>query len=108
MIIMEIQQEYSRIKALFNGIDEKQLSFIEGALWEAARLRVELDRLNEIVKQTGLVKVNPDNPLQQKELPVSRMIVKVRANYLNYIAKLSNVLGQNISGEDDDGLDEFE
>ena len=105
---MEIQQEYSRIKALFNGIDEKQLSFIEGALWEAARLRVELDRLNEIVKQTGLVKVNPDNPLQQKELPVSRMIVKVRANYLNYIAKLSNVLGQNISGEDDDGLDEFE
>jgi hypothetical protein len=105
---MEIQQEYSRIKALFEGIDEKQLSLIDGAIWEAARLRSELNRLNEIVKQSGLVKVNPDNPLQQKELPVSRMIVKVRANYLNYIAKLSGVLGRNIGDEDDDGLDEFE
>ncbi len=104
---MSIESEYNRIKALFIGIDEKQLSLIDGAIWEAARLRSELNRLNEIVKQTGLVKINPDNPLQQKELPVSRMIVKVRANYLNYIAKLSNVLGKNVD-EEDNSLGEFE
>lgn len=103
---MDPQQEYKRIKALFDGVDEKQLALVEGALWEAARLRVELNRLNEIVKQSGLVKVHPDNPGMQKELPVSRLIVKVRANYLNYIAKLSAVLGKSDIDEDDD-MEEF-
>ena len=43
----------------------------------------------------------------QKELPVSRLIVKARANYLNYIAKLSNVLGRNIE-DDEDELSDYE
>ena len=107
MITLKTQQEYERLKALFEGVEEKQLQLIDGALWEAARLKMELNSLNEIVKRSGLVKVNPENPLQQRELPVSKMIVKVRANYLNYIAKLSALLGRNIEEEDDD-LTEFE
>ena len=105
---MDPRQEYERIKALFDGVDEKQLALVDGALWEAARLRVELNRLNEIVQETGLVKVHPDNPGMQKELPVSRLIVKARANYLNYIAKLSAILGKNAGGDDDDDMKEFE
>jgi len=103
---MNPKQEYARIKALFDGVDENQLALVDGAIWEAARLRVELDRLNEVVEQTGLVKVHPDHPGMQKELPVSRLIVKVRANYLNYIAKLSGILGKSDINDDDD-LDEF-
>jgi len=103
---LEVTKEYERIKALFAGCDEKQIDLLDGAIWEASRLRVELDRLNEIVTKTGLIKVHPTNPDMQKELPVSRMIVKVRANYLNYIAKLSNILGRNVDEEDND-LDEF-
>ena len=105
---MDINQEYERIKSLFDGIDEKQLALIDGAIWEAARLRVDLNQLNEVKKQSGLIKVDPENPRRQKELPVSRMIVKVRANYLNYIAKLSQILGRNLNDEEDDGLSEFE
>ena len=104
---MEVRQEYERIKALFTGIDEKQLDLIDGAIWEAARLRVELDDLYEIVKKSGLVAVSAKNPSMQKELPVSKMIIKVRANYLNYIAKLSNILGKNIE-DDDNNLEEYE
>ena len=104
---MESSQEYERIKALFVGIEEKQLALIEVAIWKAARLKIELDGLQQIVKESGLIKTNPANPMQQKELPVSRMLVKVRANYLNYIAKLSAVLGRNVD-ETDDGLGEFE
>ena len=45
--------------------------------------------------------------LQRGLLPVSKLIVKARANYLNYIAKLSNILGKVV--EDDDGeLNEYE
>lgn len=104
---MDIQKEYERLKMLFDGADDKQLSLIDGALWEAARLRVELEELHQIKKVSGLLKVNPNNMSQQKELPISKMIVKVRANYLNYISKLSNLLGKNIEDEEDD-LEDFE
>ena len=49
---MEVQKEYERIKELFAGVDEKQMQLIDGALWEAARLRVELNDLNKIIKET--------------------------------------------------------
>lgn len=104
---MQIQKEYERIKILFEGTDEKQLDLIDGAIWECARLKVELDNLHEVVNDTGLVRVNPKNATMQQELPVSKVITKVRANYLNYIAKLSNILGKNIDDEDDE-LSEFE
>lgn len=104
---MEIGQEYERIHSLFAGADEAQVELLDGAMREAARLRIELNNLNRIVQQTGLIRVNPDNPLQQKELPVSKMIVKIRANYLNYMMKLANVLGKRID-EEDLGLDDYE
>lgn len=104
----KIEKEYIRIKSLFNEIDDKQLSLLEGTFIECARLKVELDDLHKIVVKTGQVKVHPDNFEMQKELPVSKVIVKTRANYLNYIAKLSNILGRNIDDEDDDDLEDFE
>jgi hypothetical protein len=107
VIYVEVSKEYERIKALFEGVDEKQMQLIEGAILECARLRVELNKLNSIIKDSGLIKIRPTNPALQQELPVSRMIVKVRANYLNYIAKLSNMLGRNVDDDDND-LEEFE
>lgn len=104
---MEIREEYERIKELFSGVDENQLKLVDGAIIECARLKKELDDLHKIINETGLVKVNPKNPSMQKELPVSKLIVKARANYLNYISKLSNVLGKDI-GEEDDDLNEYE
>jgi hypothetical protein len=107
VIILDIKQEYERIRGLFKDCDDNQLTLLDGSFWECARLRIELDDLHEIVKKSGLIKYNPANPSQQKELPVSKMIVKIRANYLNYIAKLSNILGKNITEEDDE-LGEYE
>lgn len=104
---MKIEEEYNRIKGLFAGCDELQMQLVDGALWEAARLRVELDDLSDIIRKTGLIKVNPNNPSMQKELPVSKLIVKARANYLNYISKLSNLLGKTLD-EDEDDLSDFE
>ena len=63
---VEVQKEYERIKELFAGVDEKQMQLIDGALWEAARLRVELNDLNKIIKETGLLKTKPGDPYMQK------------------------------------------
>ena len=62
----EINQEYERIKALFANVDENQLLLVDGAILEAARLRVELNRLHEIVKLSGLIKVDPNNPASKR------------------------------------------
>ena len=104
--MIEIRQEYERIKKLFVDVDEKQLQLVDGAILEAARLRVELDRLHEIVKRSGLIKIDPDNPTRQKSLPVSRELPKVRAGYTNIIFKLARVLGSSIN-EEDLGLDDY-
>ena len=103
----ETRQEYERIRGLFADVDEKQLMLVEGAIMEAARLRVELNRLNEIVRQSGLIKVDPNNPSRQKSLPVSKELPKVRAAYTNIIFKLARVLGANV-GDEDLGLDDYE
>lgn len=105
---MKIQKEYERLKKLFDGIDENNQSLLDGSLMECARLKVELDDLHEIVKKTGLIKFNPANMSQQKELPVSKLITKVRANYLSYVSKLSGILGKNILDDDEEELAGYE
>ena len=104
--MIEVRQEYERIKALFADVDEKQLQLVDGEILEAARLRIELDRLHEIVKQSGLIKVDPNNPTRQKALPISRELPKVRAGYTNVIFKLAKILGANV-GEEELGLDDY-
>lgn len=104
---MTIEEEYERIKALFDGVDEKIVQVAEGAILESARIKVELDGLHEIVKESNLIKVNKDNISLQKELPVSKLITKQRANYLNYIATLIRLLGTNEEDEEDE-LEDYE
>lgn len=104
---MEEEKEYQRIKELFSGCEESQMQLLDGTFWECARLRVELNNLHQIIAKSGLVKINPKNPSMQRELPVSKLIVRTRANYLNYIAKLSNILGKTVTEEDDD-LEDYE
>ena len=102
------RQEYDRIRELFKEADKGLLNVMDGVIWEAARCRAELDELHEIVEKTGLILVDKKNPLRQKELPVSRQLVRVRASYLNHMAKLAKVFGQNAPEDDELGLDDYE
>ena len=99
IFISKLEKEYERIKELFKEADENQLKLIDGAILEAARIKVELDDLHMIVKETGLIKINPKNKAIQKELPISKMIIKARANYLNYITKLASYLDVKVDDE---------
>ncbi|CEP42267.1 Uncharacterised protein [[Clostridium] sordellii] len=104
---MKIEEEYQRIKSLFDGVDEKVLSLIDGAILESARIKVELDDMHEIVRESNLIKVNKENPSLQKELPISKLLTKQRANYINYISKLAGVLGRT-EEEEEDELGDYE
>ncbi|MGU8655218.1 zinc-binding protein [Clostridium perfringens] len=102
----KIEIEYKRLISLFEGLEEEQLMLIDGAILEAARMKIELDELAAIVNSSGgLVKVNPENVRQQKELPSSKLITKLRPNYLSYIDKLFKLLGKDAEDEDDEMSD---
>ena len=100
--------EYERIKSLFSDVDEKQLDLLDGLFIESARLKVELDDMNKIIKETGRIVTNPANPNMQKELPVSKVIEKTRSSYTNIITKLSSILGKSLTDEDFNDLEDFE
>lgn len=99
------ETEYRRLKALFDGADEKQVAAIDGALREAAKLKCQLDDLNKLADKTGLVLVSSANPARQKELPVSRMITRISANYLSYTTRIASALGKSIPDEEDDDFE---
>lgn len=104
---LSVVQEHDRIKALFDDVDEKQVELADGTIWEAARIRHQLDEINERVKVCGLIKFHPDDPTRQKALPVSRELPKLRAGYANIIFKLIHVFGANVD-EDEFGLEDYE
>lgn len=107
-IVDKSRPEYERIRNLFQDADERLLDLMDGVIWEAARCRAELDDLKKIADESGLIMVSRKNPRLQKELPVSRQLVRVRASYLNHMTRLAKVFGQNASEEDELGLDEYE
>ena len=104
---LSVVQEHDRLRALFADVDEKQVELADGAIWEAARIRHQLDEINERAKVSGLVKFHPQDPTKQKVLPVSKELPKLRAGYANIIFKLIRVLGANVN-EEELGLDDYE
>ena len=103
----EPKQEYERLRALFAEADESRIALADGLLWEAAKMRCQLDTLNEAALTAGLVKVDPSNPARQRELPVSRALTKVRASYVAYIQRIKSLLDVDTE-EDEDGLEDYE
>ena len=104
---LSVVQEHDRLRKLFEDVDEKQVELADGAIWEAARIRHQLDEINERAKVSGLVKFHPEDTTKQKVLPVSKELPKLRAGYANIIFKLIRVLGANVN-EDELGLDDYE
>lgn len=102
------KQEYERIRDIFQDANEKLLDLLDGVIWEAARCRTELDELQEIAAESGLILVDKKNPRRQKELPVSRQMTRVRASYLNHMTRLAKALGMDAPDEEELGLEEYE
>lgn len=103
----EVTQEHDRLLKLFEGADDTQKALADGLIWEAAKMRVQLREMNKVVEKTGFVHIDPKNPLRQKELPISRVMAKVRANYVAYIQRIRSLMDVEVDEEDDD-LAEYE
>jgi hypothetical protein len=103
----ELSIEIERLKAKFKNADESKLDALNELVGEAAKIAIDLKRLNEIAAISGLVETSPDNPRKQRVLPVSAELARHRASYVNVMDKLMKHLAVE-QDEDDDGLGEYE
>ena len=103
----ELSAEIDRLKATFPGADENRLASMSGMIEQAAYETLYLRRLNARALESGLVQINPNNPKQQRTLPVSGEIAKHSAALTNILDKLVKHLGTQQEAEDDE-LSEFE
>lgn len=103
----ELSAEIDRLKATFPGADENRLASLSGMIEQAAYETLYLRRLNAQALESGLVQINPNNPKQQRTLPVSGEIAKHSAALTNILDKLQKWLGVQSEDEDTD-LEEFE
>ena len=103
----EILAEIDRLKTEFKNADENKLRMLEALIEQAAFERIQLRRLNEIAMVSGLVKVHPNNPKEQKKLQVSAEIIKHNASLTNIMEKLMKYLYEP-DDDDDDGLEDYE
>lgn len=102
-----VKGEHDRLMELFKNADETQKSLADGLIWEAAKMRCQMDDMNKLIEQTGYVLVSKTNPARQKELPISRALSKIRANYVSYIQRIRSLMDVNVE-DDYDGLSEYE
>lgn len=100
-------KEFNKLNEIFSDVEESDKKLVEGLIQDAAFLYAENYELKQILNKTGMIRVNPDNPSQQKSLPASKEYRQNLNSYSIVIKSLGSVLQKKIDDEDDD-MDEFE
>ena len=102
------KNEIKRLMEIYQGLPPKQLAISQGLIIQAARIRVNLDKLSEDIAENGLTemfqqsdKVEP----YKKTRPEADLFVKLDKNYQSIIRQLNEMIQDDI--EPDDDLSEF-
>lgn len=98
---LEIQKEMEKLIEIFKNIDENTLNLIQGLLSETAYLKVELNRMREILDETGMIQVHPQNKNKQKSLAVANEYRRTLNIYMLNIKTLSTILNKKGMEEED-------
>lgn len=104
----KIKKEYDRLLSLFGDCQDTQIELVTGLITEAARIKIELDDMHLLIAQCGTIQYDKKNPLHQRELPISKTLVKVRASYSNIIYRLSQIMNKNIDDDAEELSKEYE
>lgn len=99
--------EIEKLHTIFAEVDEPKRELVDGLIQEAAFLYSENAALRESLKNTGMIKVHPNNPQLQKMLPAATQYLKNLNSYAVVIKTLNGILSKNLIEEDDD-MEEFE
>jgi regulator of replication initiation timing len=96
------QGELKKLTNIFAEVEESKRKMVDGLVEEAAFLYAEDCELRNMLKTTGMIRINPNNPSQQKPVPAATQYLKNINSYAVVIKTLNGVLMKNIIEEDDD------
>lgn len=102
----EYQNEFIKLTTIFADVEESKRKLVSGMIEDAAYLFAENKALRALLAETGMVRINPDNPTQQKPIEAAKQFRQNSAAYAVVIKTLNGVLSKNII-EPDDGMEEF-
>ena len=101
------KSEISRLNKVYKELPKDKLALVEGLICEAARLRVQLDRLWKDLTEHGTTEMfqqNKEVPAYERERPASKLYTTTSKNYQAIIKQLDSMLPS--SGNVDE-LEEF-
>jgi hypothetical protein len=99
-----IQKEYKRLKSLFSLVDESKKELVDNLIYQAAFMKVELDKLQLKIKKYGAVQIS--NKGAQRQTESAKYYTKLVNSYGTVIKALNSVLGTQVD-DGDDAFDEF-
>lgn len=97
----DFERERDKLLELFEITDESEKKLVEGLIDDAAFIRTENTKLREIMKETGMVRIHPDNVGLQKPLEVSKQYGRNVNTYATVIKTLNSILHKSVIEEED-------
>lgn len=87
--------EYDRLKVQFSALPPKKAAVADGLMWQAARLRVYLDKLWDDLMQNGTTEMftqSEKTDPYERERPAARLFVSADKNYQSVMKQLHEML----------------
>ena len=98
------KSETERLLSIYDNLPPKRFAVAQGLIAQAARIRVNLDRLAEDIAENGMTelfqqsdKVEP----YKKTRPEADLFIKLDKNYQSIIKQLNDMIQNDIEPEDD-------
>jgi hypothetical protein len=99
--------EYERLKQQFANTTPEIQAMAEGLIQKASYLSGLCEQLEQAINQAGAIRVNPDNPKQQRPVTAVKEYARLTEAYANIINRLNKMCSGN-QIEEDDELGEFD
>ena len=100
------KSETERLQTVYANLQPKQKQLAQGLIVQAARLRVQLDKLNADIRKNGMTELfsqSANIEPYERERPAYSMFIKADKNYQAIIRQLNEMLPP----EEDVGDDEI-
>lgn len=99
-----ISKEYERLKSLFSLVDESKTKLVDNLIYQAAFMKMELDKLQEQIRKHGAIQISSKGTQRQTE--AAKYYTKLVNSYRTVIKTLNTILGTQVD-DGDDAFDEF-
>ena len=99
-----VKIEYQRLKLVFETTDPKKAELVDELLKKAAFLKVELDKLEEIIKVEGINQVSSKG--NKRTNPLYKTYLSSVNSYQTIIRTLNSIMSKS-DNDSDDEFDDF-